>query len=92
MNFLPKVAKGLSKALTKTEKVKKSVLGFALGAAVVAATTIVPTDAYASQNTTTSPSAILLTAMQDVTGQAGYHYSHSSHSSHSSHHSHYSSR
>lgn len=95
MSILPKVVKGISKALAKTEKVKKSIVGIALGVALVAGSAAFSVDATAAQNEISSQSAVLLTAMHDMSDQTSYHYSHSSHASHASHashQSHYSSR
>ena len=93
MNFLPKVKKGLASVLSKTEKVRKAVLGVALAATVALATGTMPSDASAAQSTVSASSPVLLSAAPETL--PGYHYSHSSlysHASHQSHQSHFSSR
>lgn len=89
MSFLPKVKKGIASALSKTEKIRKAVLGVALVTSVATAA-LVPNDVSAAQTSASASAPVLLTVYADT--QPGYHYSHSSHASHSSHQSHYSSR
>lgn len=88
MTQLPKVTKGIASLLSKTEKVRKAVLGIAMATAVVAATALAPAEVNAASSDYAAP--VLLSAAID--SQAGYHLSHRSHYSHQSHRSHYSSR
>jgi hypothetical protein len=88
MTLLPKVRKGIASLLSKTEKVRKAVLGVAMATALVAATAMVPVDANAATSDYAAP--VLLSASMD--SQPSYHQSHRSHYSHQSHQSHYSSR
>jgi hypothetical protein len=95
MNILPKVKKGFASILSKSEQVRKTALGVALGTALISATGLAPADASADQGVTNLGTTAVLLAHPGGMDQAGYHYSHrshSSHSSHSSHYSHYSSR
>jgi len=88
MTVLPKVRKGIASLLSKSEKVRKAVLGVAMATVVVAATAMVPIDANAATSNYAAP--VLLSAAMD--SQPSYHESHRSHYSHQSHRSHYSSR
>jgi hypothetical protein len=98
---LPKVEKGLRRALSGLESTRKVVAGVALalgltvvglpGGEVQVASAAPVMQAAAGG----MPGALLLAPTGQAEGVVGYHYSHSSHeshSSHASHHSHYSSR
>lgn len=88
MNFLPKVKKGLASVLSKTEKIRKVVLGAALATTVALGAGTMPSDVSAAQTTVSTSGPILLNAAPETL--PGYHYSHSSHNSHASHQSHQS--
>lgn len=94
---LPKVEKGVRRALSKLEKVKNVVSGVALALGVVMVG-VPSSDAQASTAESVQKvapvvsSAMLLTPAAQQGVLVAYHHSHSSHASHASHYSHYSSR
>ncbi len=101
MAIIPKVNKGLGSGLTRSEKIRKTILGVALavgaGATALAA---FPATAAANVPSVGPPSvdrgALVLSqpsaqSAQGQVAQATDHYSHASHESHASHSSHYSS-
>ncbi len=99
MLSLPKVDKGVKRAMTRTEKIQKVVVGVAVAlgvtfAAMPAQASQMPTSQVAKEMTVVSEGALLLTPSTQLMqiAQHGSHWSHSSHASHASHASHYSSR
>ena len=101
MLSLPKVKKGIKRAVTRLETAKKAIAGAALALGVTLAGLPVteahaaPTAQAPSQMVSEFGGSLLLEPTVQIKGATAYHYSHyshSSHSSHSSHYSHYSSR
>jgi hypothetical protein len=97
MSNLPKVKKGIGSGLTRSERVRKTVLGLALAVGLGTGSIVsLPSVTDAKTPSLTSPSrdqgAVVLTqdSAQVIGQQVAQHYSHYSHSSHYSHVSHYS--
>jgi hypothetical protein len=96
MLALPKVNKGVRRALTSMERVQRAIAGVALvlGVALAGMPATDAQAAPATQNAQQSGGSLLLAAPGQTSHLLADHYSHgshSSHASHSSHHSHYSS-
>lgn len=98
MLMLPKLNKGMKRAMTRLEKASKVIVGIAL-AVGLSTVSIHSTEAQAGivspTVSTISQSSMLLIPASSAGTVVAYHsshYSHSSHGSHSSHSSHYSSR
>ena len=98
---LPKVRKSAGRGMTHREKVKKALLGVAVGVGVAVAGVTQSASVDAAKHSITEPvrtveqGAMVLQPPQVDEDTVAYHYSHRSHyshSSHQSHHSHYSSR
>ncbi len=93
MLMLPKLNKGMKRAITKLEKAGKVFVG----AALVAGLSAVALPSKEAQAAITAPAvaqtqgAMVLTPSLGGREVIADHYSHSSHESHSSHYSHYSS-
>ena len=96
MMSLPKVDKGVKRAVTHAEKVQKVVVGVAIAMGVTFAgmpANAAPTpNAQVIQQTSVVSDGALLLTTPSQSMQIAQHWSHSSHASHASHSSHYSSR
>jgi hypothetical protein len=97
MSNLPKVKKGIGSGLTRSERIRRTILGIAVAAGMGAATlSPLPATANANVPFVTASSkhqgAIVLIQQSPRSdqGQVAQHYSHMSHYSHSSHYSHVS--
>ena len=98
MADLPKVEKSTASRLSKSERVRKTLLGAAIGLGVVVTGAAGIGEADASMPTAQNSvaqigeGALLLQPSELPGGSTAFHQSHRSHYSHRSHQSHYSSR